>query len=36
MISLYEEVRRPPSDGLRRIVKLRGKMRKLFALDRSD
>ena len=35
MVSLYEEVRRLPSDRLRQIVKLRGKMRKLLALDRS-
>src|SRR5262245_8778747 len=35
MVSLYEEVRQLPSDRLRQIVKLRGKMRKLLALDRS-
>ena len=35
MVSLYEEVRRLPSDRLPQIVKLRGKMRKLLALDRS-
>lgn len=31
MVSLYEEVRRMPADRLRQIVKLRGKLRKLFA-----
>jgi DNA-binding transcriptional regulator GbsR (MarR family) len=36
MVSLYEEVRRLPSDRLRQIVRLRGKMRKLLALGRSD
>ena len=36
MFSLYEEVRRLPSDRLRQIVRLRGKMRKLLALGRSD
>ena len=36
MVSLYEEVRRLPSDRLRQIVRLRGKMRKLLALRRSD
>jgi hypothetical protein len=35
MASLYEEVRRRPSDRLRRIVRLRGKMRELRAFDRS-
>ena len=36
MVSLYEEVRRLPSDRLRQIVKLRGKMRRLLTLDRSS
>jgi DNA-binding transcriptional regulator GbsR (MarR family) len=36
MVSLYEEVRRLPSDRLRQIVRLRGKIRKLLALGRSD
>jgi DNA-binding transcriptional regulator GbsR (MarR family) len=36
MVSLYEEVRRLPSDRLRQIVKLRGKIRKLLVLGRSD
>src|SRR5262245_38684329 len=35
MVSLYEEVRRLPSDRLPQIVKLRGKIRKLLALNRS-
>src|SRR5262249_62095607 len=33
MVSLYEEVRRLPSDRLPQIVKLRGKIRKLLALN---
>jgi len=36
MVSLYDEVRRLPSDRLRQIVKLRGKMRKLLTMGRSD
>jgi DNA-binding transcriptional regulator GbsR (MarR family) len=36
MVSLYDEVRRLPSDRLRQIVKLRRKMRKLLTMGRSD
>jgi DNA-binding transcriptional regulator GbsR (MarR family) len=34
MISLYEEVRRLPSERLRQIVKLRGRLRKLLGAEK--